>query len=79
MGDYEAGRRAGLREAATILDVAASDIIGGRKRVPQIDQHTAYVLRSKADAIWSLRDKTQESTETGSEPPRSDATGRGSW
>lgn len=48
-------RNAALDEAAQLLDEAAIRLMGGRARVPQADQHTAAILREKAEAIRALR------------------------
>ena len=50
---FEAGREAGMREAAALLRRSEDRLIGGIRRVAAADRHTAYVLHNHADAILS--------------------------
>jgi hypothetical protein len=48
---YEAGQRDEREAAAQIADACVGRIRGGRKRVNQVDEHTACVVEGIAAAI----------------------------
>lgn len=51
--DYQRG----LQDAANILAEAAVRLLGnGRRRVNQVDRHTAYVLRDMESRILALKE-----------------------
>lgn len=49
------GRSNGLEEAAQLLLASAIKIIDGKKRVPQVDLHTAYILEKYGNEIRALK------------------------
>jgi hypothetical protein len=57
---YAEGYAKAKTDSALKLDMAASRIRAGRKRVNQIDEHTAHVLESYAEEIRSLLPQDKE-------------------